>query len=211
MNIIRRRNPAHIYASINENNDTVIFDIDKLHSQEIDEVVTITLLLDDDINDDLYNYIKEHYYINGSRFELLLNDNTIQISTDKALDSVDKIFVIHCDEFNPEYEFNITGTIKWSIRYEDNFSIIIEHLSTSVKLNSYDNIGCDNTTKNAAFSLLRTNPKLTGNIKLVVSDDTLYLDTFKYKTASALSNIQYCHKLASNTGDYAADIFRVFG
>jgi hypothetical protein len=89
--------------------------------------------------------------------------------------------------------------------------INIEHLSTTSNLNSYNNIGCDNISKNAAFSLLRTNPKLTGNIKLVVSDDTLYLDTFKYKTAAALSNIKYCHKLTSNTGDYASDIFRIFG
>jgi hypothetical protein len=28
-------------------------------------------------------------------------------------DSVDKIFVIHCDEFNPEYEFQLSGTITW--------------------------------------------------------------------------------------------------
>jgi len=31
-----------------------------------------------------------------------------------------------------------------------------------------------------SFMLLRTNPKLTGNVKLVVSEDyNLYLDTFK--------------------------------
>ena len=44
----------------------------------------------------------------------------------------------------------------------------------------------------ASFALLRVNPKLTGNVKVVVdSDSNLYLDTFK--VSLGLSQNQYRH------------------
>jgi hypothetical protein len=48
------------------------------------------------------------------------------------------------------------------------------------ELGSYTLDGQQISTRLSSFMLMRTNPKLTGNIKLVVSaDDKLYLDTFK--------------------------------
>jgi hypothetical protein len=48
------------------------------------------------------------------------------------------------------------------------------------ELGSYTLDGHQIGTRLSSFMLMRTNPKLTGNIKLVVSaDDKLYLDTFK--------------------------------
>jgi hypothetical protein len=48
------------------------------------------------------------------------------------------------------------------------------------ELGSYTLDGQQIGTSLSSFMLMRTNPKLTGNIKLVVSaDDKLYLDTFK--------------------------------
>ena len=45
-----------------------------------------------------------------------------------------------------------------------------------------------------SFMLLRTNPKLTGNIKLVVTSDyNLYLDTFKISNNSILNKKEYRH------------------
>jgi hypothetical protein len=61
-----------------------------------------------------------------------------------------------------------------------------------------------------SFMLLRTNPKLTGNIKLVVSDDHLYLDTFKVSTTSILNDKKYRHKSISADGDYPYDVYKVF-
>ena len=45
-----------------------------------------------------------------------------------------------------------------------------------------------------SFMLLRTNPKLTGNVKLVVSSDyNLYLDSFKISNDSILNKQEYRH------------------
>jgi len=45
-----------------------------------------------------------------------------------------------------------------------------------------------------SFMLLRTNPKLTGNVKLVVDEDyNLYLDTFKISSNSVLNKQEYRH------------------
>lgn len=63
-----------------------------------------------------------------------------------------------------------------------------------------------------SFMLLRTNPKLTGNVKLVVTEDNkLYLDAFKVSATSVLNNKSYRHKEVSADGDYAHDVYTVFG
>jgi len=59
--------------------------------------------------------------------------------------------------------------------------------------------------------LLRTNPKLTGNIKLVVSEDyNLYLDTFSVSSTSALNKSQYKHIPISSDGNYPHDVYKAF-
>lgn len=53
---------------------------------------------------------------------------------------------------------------------------------------------------NTSFEILRVNPRLTGNIKVVVdSDSNLYLDTFK--VSKSLSNIKY-RKIKVNPSEY---------
>lgn len=62
-----------------------------------------------------------------------------------------------------------------------------------------------------SFMLLRTNPKLTGNIKLVVdSQDNLYLDTFKTSSNSILNDRRFRHQSISYDGNYAHDVKTVF-
>ena len=60
------------------------------------------------------------------------------------------------------------------------------------------------------FMLMRTNPKLTGNIKLVVdSKNRLYLDTFK--ASSVLNDRVYRKYPVSSDGNYPRDVMTVFG
>lgn len=62
----------------------------------------------------------------------------------------------------------------------------------------------------ASKFLIRTNPKLTGNIKLVVdSDNALYFDTFNVDDNT--SNIKYKKKKIDPNGVLQSDIKRVFG
>ena len=62
-----------------------------------------------------------------------------------------------------------------------------------------------------SFMLLRTNPKLTGNVKLVVDNNyNLYLDTFKTSKTSVLNKKQYRKVKISDDGNYPYDIYRTF-
>ena len=62
-----------------------------------------------------------------------------------------------------------------------------------------------------SFMLLRTNPKLTGNVKLVVTENyNLYLDTFKISENSILNKHEYRHQAISFNGDYPHDVYHVF-
>ena len=62
-----------------------------------------------------------------------------------------------------------------------------------------------------SFMVLRTNPKLTGNIKLVVTEDyKLYLDTFKVSSASILNERKYRHQSVAANGNYAHDVKTIF-
>jgi len=62
-----------------------------------------------------------------------------------------------------------------------------------------------------SFMLLRTNPKLTGNVKLVVTEDyNLYLDSFKVSVNSILNKQEYRHQPVSDSGNYPHDVYHVF-
>ena len=62
-----------------------------------------------------------------------------------------------------------------------------------------------------SFMLLRTNPKLTGNIKLVVSDNGgMYLDTFKVSPDSILTKKIYRKQEISQDSSYEQDVYNVF-
>lgn len=79
----------------------------------------------------------------------------------------------------------------------------IERAYTPAVLNEYQE-GMERSNKminsNVSFQLLRTNPKLTGNIKVVVTEDSkLYLDTFK--VSLALGQYKYRH-IPVNADEY---------
>lgn len=60
-----------------------------------------------------------------------------------------------------------------------------------------------------SYALLRTNPKLTGNVKIVVdSKDDIYLDTFK--VSQTLSQKKYRHIKVSSTDYYGQNLMSKF-
>lgn len=74
---------------------------------------------------------------------------------------------------------------------------------------SSQNIEYDRVTKmngpDVSYALLRTNPKLTGNVKVVVdSNSNIYLDTFKVSTA--LSQKQYRHVKVASSDYYGENL-----
>lgn len=67
------------------------------------------------------------------------------------------------------------------------------------------------TDTNSSFLLMRTNPMLTGNIKLVVCpDDTMFLDAFKVSGSDTLAKDEYHHRRVSANSYLNTDIRNVF-
>ena len=65
------------------------------------------------------------------------------------------------------------------------------------------------TDTNCSFQLIRTNPKLTGNIKIVVTEEQrLYLDTFKVN--DTLAKFEYRHFSVSSDSNYNTDVRNCF-
>ena len=93
--------------------------------------------------------------------------------------------------------FNIKITVRAKINTDntlEDMGIIERDYNPSI-MEGYDS-GKERFNKminsNVSFQLLRTNPKLTGNIKVVVTEDSnLYLDTFK--VSLALGQYKYRH------------------
>lgn len=73
----------------------------------------------------------------------------------------------------------------------------------SIDFNTY------NKEEETSFALLRTNPKLTSNLKLVVdSADNIFLSSFKANRV--LSKVEYQKFEVSKNGNYANDVARFF-
>ena len=90
--------------------------------------------------------------------------------------------------------------------YKDN---TIYYKSSSIDINNITNIGNPINDNNASFMVLRTNPKLTGNIKLVVdSENKIYLDTFK--ASSILADKKFRKQEISGNTTFGNDIYNVF-
>ena len=82
-----------------------------------------------------------------------------------------------------------------------------KHVSNSTDL--FEKNGVSMTDTNSSFLMMRTNPKLSGNIKLVVGkDQTLYLDTFK--VSDNLNKYAYRRKSVSASSSYSTDVRNIF-
>jgi len=105
-----------------------------------------------------------------------------------------------------------TRTVRTAYDVEYKMNAIVYVVNDADK--SYDFYGKQSHMINSnmeSFMLLRTNPKLTGNIKLVATpDDALFLDTFKVSSTSVTNQKQYRHQPVSTKGDYPRDVYKVF-
>lgn len=141
--------------------------------------------------------------------------NKLEVYKDLGL-----IYTLSFDKFDNPFDFTISLQIDVLNYNDDNLeSLTIYTINTDAyvddyRCNQYDFFGKQANMINSnmeSFMLLRTNPKLTGNIKLVVgSDNTLYLDTFKVSATSILNKKEYRHQEISADGNYAYDVYNTF-
>ena len=97
-----------------------------------------------------------------------------------------------------------------TVRFNGDKSVgVYVSLSDTREILDYDLSGVRIDTSMSSFMLMRTNPRLTGNIKLVVdSEDKLYLDTFK--VSETLNDRVYRKYPVSSDGNYPFDVKTVF-
>mgnify|MGYP006934502663 FL=1 len=144
------------------------------------ETNNISFSLVDDLSDLLWT---KYVSINTCSIE---NLNNLYNRTLVSHDSICKIFI---DPRCPyEFSFNLNITYKGkseikNINYTpSSFNVTTPEYKRAQKMNN----------PNVSYGLLRVNPKLTGNVKVVVdSDSNLYLDTFKI--SDVLSKRKYRH------------------
>lgn len=98
---------------------------------------------------------------------------------------------------------SVNGTVKeFNKSFLYNPSILSDYTYNKERFNKMIN-------GNVSYQLLRTNPKLTGNVKVVVTEDSkLYLDTFK--VSLALSQYKYRHVALNPETYYGRSLMTVF-
>ena len=141
--------------------------------------------------------IQDYITINGVHLSEL-KDGTMTSSVNPG------IFVIALDENYPK---NYSGVI--SISGSVTGTLLITNDENEKHLRHYDNNGHDIGNSHSSAMLLRANPKLSGNVKLVVdSTYNLYLDTFK--ASPVLNQHKFRKYPISSEGNYPRDIKNVF-
>ena len=157
-----------------------------------------------------------------------LKVNGIDISQDASIYSTDLDYAIYISEGeNPGIASFLIST-SW-----------IEDFDTAITIRGYDSPALDNEIEvwdvsiynrpflieggagdplpsgvvqsegDASYMLLRTNPKFSGNVKIIISNDNkIYLDTFK--VSPILSNRKFRKQSVSGSSFLSGDIRRIF-
>ena len=197
---------AQYICAITPEHSTLVLDIGKMYNIPAGASVTIRFP-----NQNTYSttkeleFIKNHVFINS----VIGNNSTSDIK--QMTSSVyPYIFTIRAsvdDESFVEMSVELTvlsnGSSVGTIKLYFSMSDVQEIQDVSFDAKQLN-------TKLESFMLLRTNPKLSGNIKLVVdSHYRLYLDTFK--VSNRLNNRIYRKYPISSDGNYPRDVMTVFG
>ncbi len=114
---------------------------------------------------------------------------------------------------NPEYAESINAEIMVSSELEGQYTTSLGCINYVPSIINNINPSYTHTKKfinnTVSYQLLRANPKLTGNVKVVVtSDNNMYLDTFK--VSDALSQYKYRHIKINPSEYYGMDLMTYF-
>ena len=164
-----------------------------------------------------------------------LHDETIILPTifegdlgkGKNLEAINQYITVYCPDFtwmNTQKESSRDFKIIFQVSLCDSYYLnsdytqILQNIKVIININISPNnyhyeIWEDSIkplyNNNSSYALIRTNPKLTGNIKLVVDNNyNLYLDTFK--VSKNLSDNKYRKVHISTDGNYPRDVRQAF-
>ena len=187
----------------------ILFDIaiyiDDIEEDKEDEYNNSQWILpSDDKQEVTLGYISDSYFLDYAFVNSIslreLNDYYVMHDNKPYSISGPCMIVVKVDErCSTPFEFSLVF----------NNDEILYQYSPSFSSLSAQSIDYERVTKmngpDVSYALLRTNPKLTGNVKVVVdSNSNIYLDTFKVSTA--LSQKQYRHVKVASTDYYGENL-----
>lgn len=190
--------------------NSVVLDLKSLFESNFNKSFKLEITLNNH-DEEFVSYIERNIFING----VLMNEYkssdiyTINYDYDTDIEDIPAICMFRLD--NKEHNF-FTGSMTVSIKIgnEETGKFMLQVSDTG--LYSMDDMIYEAnllSTPLESYMLLRTNPKLSGNIKLVCdSKYNLYLDTFKI--SNVLNNRVYRKYPVSADGNYAHDVMSVF-
>ena len=178
-------------------------------------------------NKKLTNPYIEILSIDGSNENKVCSDISINgksIEIKKKYETIDREvynlrYIISSDKNDVENQYFCilrnklaSHNIKFKIGDNDNeyIGLIIESdKELQNNTNYFNQSGVVLSNSSASYQLIRTNPKLSGNIKVVItSDNKIYLDTFK--VSSNLNKYAYRHYSVSSNSNYSTDVRNCF-
>lgn len=175
----------------------------------VKERLELTVELEQSVEANHGDYVREHMYINGCQLGRQPKAPHFVMDVDKSLHD-NYIVTIKFDDMDINRMFNIT------LKFNNAISGVAEefmlhHVPGTNKTNYCAKHGINISNTRSSYMLLRTNPALAGNIKLVcTSDDKIYLDTFKEYTENILSHRSYRKQPVGKEGNYPLDVFNTF-
>lgn len=160
------------------------------------------------------NTIPGDLYVNGLDINSYLNttDYALQLNYDNSVASFN-IYTRKLNDFNYDLKFlfystNAINTLVYNSDVSGYIDVSIYNRPDYANLNVYDNSNVL-VDGNASYLILRSNPKFTGNIKIVVdTSNNIFLDTFKI--SDTLSNKKYRHQQISANSILSNDIRNTF-
>lgn len=198
---------------------------------KIDKEISVISIIDANNKEVFLNFKKlgfdeavtpDHYYltINGPKGnhdvipDVFINGYQAKYNTSYYIDTTskeDEYFLISCTKLrNTEliYDINYIDTEHRIYGLKTGKVIITENIVSNNSDNFTKN-ATSLTDTNSSFMLLRTNPKLSGNIKLVVdSKQHMYMDTFKVN--EELNKYTYRRQSISANSNYNTDVRNCF-
>lgn len=188
----------------------------KITNDEKDLIVKLEDLIDVSNSNKLVVQVK----IGGKRFKdktLFINGHDINELPDHEVEYNKTNSYIFSINVSKDFDFGEDEYVQAPIDIDINNSNITKTIwlyiikTNTQEYKTYDKQSSMIASNMESFMLLRTNPKLTGNIKLVVTEDyNLYLDTFKISNNSILNKQEYRHQPVSSDGNYPYDVYNVF-
>lgn len=213
-------NSFDLVIKFSEKDKTVVLDINELFGIPYSGLYKVDIQFRSDIDKDVIDFISDNFRINAHypyRNSKLITypvefgeipGNAGKDWVNKPMNffvqtyntEIDAIYTLSFDKIeNIEdvkefaFQIDIYGTNTTTITKTYNVLVkIVQDASETIK--PYKYLGNPIGDDMESFMLIRTNPKLTGNIKLVVTEDYhLYLDTFKVTSASVFNERRFRH------------------